>query len=74
MDKVFADLDDLRLELWLRRRNAGLLVWNTREGREIPVKEMTCTHLEKAIAHCESKERNDRMAAEYDTYIDGLLD
>lgn len=44
-----ATLDDLERELWLRRRNSGELVWKTREGEAIPVKDMSDKHLENAI-------------------------
>ena len=40
-----ADISDLQLEQWLRRRNAGLLVWQTKDGTEIPVKDMTDSHM-----------------------------
>lgn len=56
-----ATLDDLERELWLRRRNSGELVWKTREGKVIPVKDMSDKHLENAIrAVIRETERIDR--------------
>lgn len=60
---VHATLEDLRLELWLRRRNAGIIQWTTRMEVNIPIKEMSDEHLfntikmlEKAKAREEEKE------------------
>ena len=49
MGKQYATLEDLKLELWLRKRNAGGLVWITKNGLRIPLKDMTDSHLENAI-------------------------
>ena len=40
-----ATIEDLRKEIWLRMRNTGYLVWETKEGKSIPIKDMTDTHL-----------------------------
>lgn len=45
MAKIKADFQDLKIEAWLRAREAGKIVWVTREGKQIPIKEMTDTHL-----------------------------
>lgn len=45
-----ATLKSLQLELWLRRRNSGELRWTTKDGREIPIKDMTDKHIENAIS------------------------
>lgn len=43
-----ARLEDLYKELWLRRRNSGELVWESKNG-SIPIKDMTDEHLKNAI-------------------------
>jgi len=40
---------DLELELWLRKRNSGELVWTTRDGTRIPLKDMEEGHLKNAL-------------------------
>ena len=44
-----ASLDDLRLEQFLRNRNSGKLVWKTKEGELIPIKDITDEHLNNII-------------------------
>lgn len=51
-----ATIQDLELELWLRRRNVGELKWQMRDGKKIPLRDMTTEHIENAIKHFESKE------------------
>lgn len=43
--KKLADIQDLELELWLRQRNSGSIYWKTKDGREIPIKDMDNNHL-----------------------------
>ena len=64
-----ATIDDLRKEQWLRRRNAGEIKWITKDGKEIPINEMSDSHLENAI-NCVIKamEMQD-IAAEYAAYV-----
>lgn len=40
-----ASYTDLQFELWLRRREQGEIVWITKEGKVIPIKDMTNPHL-----------------------------
>lgn len=40
-----AKLRDIEYELWLRMRTEGTIVWTTKEGQEIPIKDMTTSHL-----------------------------
>ena len=42
---MIANIDELRLEEFLRNRNSGKLVWKTKEGKIIPLKELSDEHL-----------------------------
>jgi len=44
-----ATLQDLLLERFLRLRESGDLVWTTKQGKSVPVKEMTDNHLQNTI-------------------------
>ena len=51
-----ADYNDLIQELWLRMRNSGEIRWKTRNGEEIPIKDMSDSHLMNAIHMLEKQE------------------
>ena len=40
-----ATIQDLKLELWLRQRNSGSIIWTTKDGKNIPIKYMDTDHL-----------------------------
>lgn len=40
-----ASKGDLMLELFLRKRETGSLVWKTKEGKNIPIKDLSDEHL-----------------------------
>lgn len=44
-----ADIHDLELELWLRKREAGEIVWRTKDKKEIPIKELSTAHIKNII-------------------------
>lgn len=44
-----ASLEDLYRELWLRERNNGTLVWETKYGTKVPIKNMSDQHLINTI-------------------------
>lgn len=56
---LLADISDLKFERWLRRRNAGEIAWRTRDGKIIPIKDMTDEHLANTIAMIDRKEREE---------------
>ena len=40
-----ATIQDLKLELWLRQCNSGFIIWTTKDGKNIPIKDMDNNHL-----------------------------
>ena len=44
-----ATIQDLKLELWLRQRNSGFIIWTTKDGKNIPIKYMGNNHLVNTI-------------------------
>ncbi len=45
-----ATIQDLKLELWLRQRNSGSIIWNARYGTPIPIKDMNENHLANTLS------------------------
>lgn len=51
-----ATIEDLKRERWLRARNSGELVWTTKEGKEIPIKDMSDSHIDNVIHYHSMKQ------------------
>ena len=62
---------DLEMELWLRRRNEGQIVWSTKDGFEIPIKDMTDVHLDNALNKIR---RNEKREEAYFEGLSGVID
>jgi len=44
-----ANIDDLKMELWLRMRNSGKIIWVTQTGDKLALKDMGDSHLVNTI-------------------------
>ena len=63
-----AYLKDLELELWLRYRDLGKIVWTTKDGVQIPINEMTTSHLVNSINMLKRlEEAFEELACEYES-------
>ena len=69
---MIATLKDLELEYWLRKRNNGTLIWKTKSGAYIPLKDMTNEHLVNTIRMLNRNEDLQELACEYEAYINDL--
>ena len=67
-----ADIEDLTKELWLRQRNEGQVKWKTKDGKQIPIKDMTTQHIINAINKMTENDRLPELACEYEAYINDL--
>lgn len=46
---MLATYQDLLIEKWLRQRNSGEIVWQTKNGDKIPIKRLSDYHLDNII-------------------------
>lgn len=44
-----ATIQDLKLELWLRQRNSSSIIWTTKDGKNISIKDIDNNHLVNAL-------------------------
>ncbi len=44
-----ATIQDLKLELWFRQRNSGSIIWDTKYGKSISIKDMNENHLANTL-------------------------
>lgn len=51
-----ATLEDLKLELWLRQRKCNEIIWTTKDGAKISIKDLTEQHLINIINLLSKKE------------------
>lgn len=56
---IEASIEDLKRELWLRKRES--LVWETKDGKKIPIKEMSTSHIINAINYFNSRQEEESI-------------
>lgn len=61
-----ATLTDLRMELWLRLRNSGHIVWTTKSGKQVSINEMSNSHLLNTINMLERAYEEDDLIGDMD--------
>lgn len=69
-DKNIADIDDIQLEMWLRRRNKGEIVWITKDKKQIPIKDLSDDHLQNIYNMMLKKEDFDHEEYRYLQYCE----
>ena len=68
-----ACLNDLLLELWFRERESRELCWTTKEGKRIPIKDMTDIHLLNTINMLKKAKALEEMEEDIDLVNDDTL-
>lgn len=61
---MLANKQDLILEMWLRERNSGTLVWKTKNGDDIPLKNMSDEHIRRCINMLNRQEEEEIIFSE----------
>ncbi len=69
-----AELEDLLNERWLRMRERGEIVWTTKDGEEIPIKELSDTHLDNIINMIRRVNEFNDIAAEFNAAVNEFND
>lgn len=62
-----ATIKDFELELWLRKRESGTLVWKTKQGDLIPIKNMSDTHIINTMNLLHLKDKVNELTCEYES-------
>lgn len=52
---MLATYSDLKLELWLRQREADNILWETKNGDKLSIRKMSDSHLTNAINFLEKQ-------------------
>jgi len=70
---MVATYSDLKLELWLRQREADNILWETKNGDKLSIRKMSTSHLVNAINYLERlSDKIDEMEAEIDEQYEAL--
>lgn len=63
-EHIKATLYDLEMELYMRDRDK--IVWKTKDGREIPIKDMEYSHLVNTINYIKKTDALSELKCEFD--------
>jgi len=67
-DSREATLEDLERELWIRERNYNKILWKTKEGKKIPINDMSDTHLINTIKLLARLEAQQELIGDVDPF------
>lgn len=72
---IDAELYDLLQELWLRKRNEGLIAWTTDDDEVIPIKDLDDEHLLNIIDKLlKAKNKKAEEKEDEDEWIEDIID